>query len=204
MLLGGLVGLVLGAGWLLGVLALIVAVGAYLFSDRLALALTRAEPADPVDHARLHNLVEGLCVAAGLPKPELYVVEDPASPSAFSVGRNPGHASLVVTTGLLDKLTRVELEGAIAHELAHIRTYDTLVNTTAVGLPLLRLALPKRREAAADVHGVRLTKYPPGLAGALEKLRREPPRSRPWLTAHLWLDASDPPLEQRLSALREL
>lgn len=203
MVLGGLVGLVLGAGWPLAAFALIVAVGAYLFSDRLALALTRAEPADPVEHGRLHNLVEGLCVAAGLPKPELYVVEDPV-PSACSVGRNPAHASVVVTTGLLDKLTRVEIEGVVAHELAHIRSYDTLVTTTAVGMPLLRLMLPKGREATADLHGVRLTRYPPGLAGALEKVQRETSRSRPWLTAHLWLDAPDPPLRQRLSSLRDL
>src|SRR5262249_56002636 len=80
---------------------------------------------------RYHNLVEGLCIAAGLPKPRLYVVDDPA-PNAFATGRNPKHAALAVTTGLLNTMNRVELEGVIAHELSHVKNYDILVTTIAV------------------------------------------------------------------------
>jgi heat shock protein HtpX len=198
-----LIGALLGAWWFFAAAAALLAAGAYLFSDRIALALTRAQPAESEGHARLHNVVEGLCVAAGLPKPDLYVVDDHTL-NAFSVGRNPSHASLVVTSGLMDKLSRVELEGVVAHELAHIRNHDTLVTTTAVGLPLLRLVLPGRRESLADVTGVRITRYPPGLIAALEKLRGEKAPSRSWTTAHLWIDAPHPPLDQRLAELRDL
>ena len=115
--------------------AVVIAVGgsaaAYWKSDAVALAMSRAQPADPVEYARLHNLVEGLCIAAGLPKPRLYVVEDDA-PNAFATGRNPKHAAIAVTTGLLGKLDRMELEGVLAHELSHIKNYDILVSTLAV------------------------------------------------------------------------
>ncbi len=93
--------------------------------------MAHAVPADPVQYARYHNLVEGLCIASGLPKPRLYIVDDPA-PNAFSTGRNPKHAAVAVTTGLLEKMNRVELEGVLAHELSHIRNYDILVMTLAV------------------------------------------------------------------------
>ena len=97
------------------------------------LAVSRAHPADPQEYARLHNIVEGLCIASGLPKPRVYIVDDPA-PNAFATGRNPKHAAIAVTTGLLEKLNRVELEGVVAHELSHIRNYDILVGTLAVTL----------------------------------------------------------------------
>ena len=90
-------------------------------------------PADPQEYQRLHNLVEGLCIASGLPKPRVYIVDDPA-PNAFATGRNPRHAAIAVTTGLLEKMNRVELEGVLAHELSHIRNYDILVSTLAVTL----------------------------------------------------------------------
>src|SRR5687767_15746727 len=93
--------------------------------------MSRARLADPVEHARLHNIVEGLCIAAGLPKPRVYVIDDP-SPNAFATGRDPKHAAVAVTTGLLEKLNRVELEGVLAHELSHIKNYDILVSTLAV------------------------------------------------------------------------
>src|SRR3954453_6073449 len=104
---------------------------AYFKSDSIALAATRAKPADGPEYRRYHNLVEGLCIAAGLPKPRLYVVDDPA-PNAFATGRNPKHAAIAVTTGLLDKMNRVELEGVLAHELSHVKNYDILVSTVAV------------------------------------------------------------------------
>ena len=93
--------------------------------------MSRAKPADPTTYARLHNLVEGLCIASGLPKPRVYVIEDEA-PNAFATGRDPKHAAIAVTTGLLQKMNRVELEGVIAHELSHIKNYDILVSTLAV------------------------------------------------------------------------
>ncbi len=125
----------LRGGWVgLVVVAIIVVISSavsYVNSDKVALAVSHATPADPVQYARLHNLVEGLCIASGLPKPRLYIVDDPA-PNAFATGRNPKHAAVAVTTGLLEKMNRVELEGVLAHELSHIRNYDVLVMTLAV------------------------------------------------------------------------
>lgn len=123
---GGLVGFVVAL-----VVALAMSVGSYYNSDKIALRMSRARPADPTDYARYHNLVEGLCIASGLPKPRLYVIDDPA-PNAFATGRNPKHAAVAVTTGLLEKMNRVELEGVLAHELSHIKNYDVLVMTLAV------------------------------------------------------------------------
>ncbi|MPY92060.1 MAG: M48 family metalloprotease [Acidimicrobiia bacterium] len=105
--------------------------GAYWRSDAVALRVSRAVPADPEAHARYHNLVEGLCIASGLPKPRLYIIDDPA-PNAFATGRSPDHAAIAVTSGLLDKMNRVELEGVLAHELSHIKNYDILVSTLAI------------------------------------------------------------------------
>jgi len=123
---GGVVGFVIVA-----VIVIVSSFVSYFNSDKVALAMAHAQPADPVQYARFHNLVEGLCIASGLPKPRLYVVDDPA-PNAFSTGRNPKHAAVAATTGLLDKMNRVELEGVLAHELSHIRNYDVLVMTLAV------------------------------------------------------------------------
>ena len=268
---GGVAGLVAAA-----VVVIAASAGGYWKSDALALAMSHAQPADPVEHARLHNLVEGLCIAAGLPKPRLYVVEDDA-PNAFATGRDPKHAAVAVTTGLLAKLNRVELEGVLAHELSHVKNYDILVNTLAVtmvgivallsdwalrflwwggprhrndrsgdsggagavvavaGFALLVLspiaakvmqyAVSRRREALADISGVALTRYPPGLIAALEKLRddRTVVHSGSRATAHLWIESpvardesegklawlgrmfdTHPPLEERIQALREL
>ncbi|MDQ1568854.1 MAG: heat shock protein HtpX [Actinomycetota bacterium] len=206
------------------VVALVLAVVAYLYADRVVLSLSHARPASPDDEPRYHNLVEGLCVSAGLPKPELYLIDDDA-PNSFATGRSPAHAAIVVTTGLLQKLSRMELEGVLAHELSHIRSNDTLVTslgTALVGLPLLpagplagRLLaslVGRSRERDADIGGVTLTRYPPGLAAALEKVRRNGPSAVPAsrATAHLWisspLDADDGPtrLEARIAALRDM
>ena len=105
--------------------------GAYWKSNAVALAATRAQPASIEEYPQLHNLVEGMAIAAGIPKPRVYVVHDPA-PNAFATGRDPDHAAMAVTTGLMDTMTRTELEGVIAHELAHIRNYDIRVTTIAV------------------------------------------------------------------------
>src|SRR5437764_9681012 len=123
---GGPTGIVIAVA-----IALVLAWGSYYNSDKIAIAASRAQPADETEYRRYHNLVEGLCIAAGLPKPRLYVVDDPA-PNAFATGRNPKHAALAVTTGLLEIMNRVELEGVIAHELSHVKNYDILVTTIAV------------------------------------------------------------------------
>jgi len=107
--------------------------GSYFSSDKIALSMSRAKPADAVTHANLHNIVEGLALAGGLPKPRIYVVEDSA-PNAFATGRNPEHAAIAVTTGLMEVMNRDELEGVLAHELAHVKNRDTLVMTLAVTL----------------------------------------------------------------------
>jgi heat shock protein HtpX len=275
--------LVLGGGYVGLAIALpiaaISAFAAYWKSDSIALAVSRARPADEETYARLHNLVEGLCIASGLPKPRLYVVDDPA-PNAFATGRNPRHAAVAVTTGLLEKMNRVELEGVLAHELAHVKNYDILVSTLAVtmvgvvailadvgvrmlwwgggrrrygdndqgggGMALLLIpaivllvlapivakamqaTVGRRREALADVSGVEMTRYPPGLISALEKLRDDSTvvGSHSRATSHLWIEEpapqsddegsvswlnrlnrlfnTHPPLEDRIAALREL
>jgi heat shock protein HtpX len=246
----------------------------YFYSDRVALAASRAKPADGPEYRRYHNLVEGLCIAAGLPKPRLYVVDDPA-PNAFATGRNPRHAALAVTTGLLGMMNRVELEGVIAHELAHIKNYDILVGTiavTAVGAialmadlglrfmwfggrrdrndssnsgnlgiilvilafallilapfvaQLMQFAMSRKRELLADASGVQLTRYPPGLIAALEKLQTDKAvvHHATRATAQLWIESpldrdqqkkrnwlnrafdTHPPLDERIKVLKEM
>ena len=253
------------------------AAASYWKSDAIALRVSRARPASVEEFGRLHNIVEGLCIAGGLPKPRLYVVDDP-SPNAFATGRDPKHAAVAVTTGLLEKMNRVELEGVLAHELSHIKNYDILVSTLAVtmvgviaiaadlgirfmwfgmgrsrnnsndsggsglgailalfGFALLLLspligkamqaAVSRRRETLADVSGVELTRYPPGLISALEKLQADYTvvGSTSHATAHLWIEQpqaveeeegrisrfnrmfdTHPPLEERIALLREL
>ena len=222
LVVGALLAVLLGPIFfvLAAVVALVLAAVAYLYADRLVLGLSHARPVSPDDEPRYHNLVEGLCVSAGLPKPELYVVDDDAA-NSFATGRSPAHAAIVVTTGLLQKLSRMELEGVLAHELAHIRSNDTLVNslgTVLVALPLmpagglagrlLAALVGRGRERDADMSGVRLTRYPPGLAAALEKVRRDgaDPVSASRATAHLWiaspLDAGG--FDDRIKALREM
>ena len=100
----------------------------YYNSDKLALAVNGAKPADPAEFRQLHNIVEEVAIAAGIPKPRTYVI-DAEAPNAFATGRNPQHASIAVTRGLLQLMNREELQGVIAHELSHIRNYDILVMT---------------------------------------------------------------------------
>ena len=113
------------------VIAIAMTFGSYYASDKIVLAISRAKPVKKEDYPYLYNVVEGLAIAAGLPKPRCYIIDDTA-PNAFASGRNPKNSVIVVTKGLLEKLNRVELEGVIAHEMAHIKNYDVLVQTLAV------------------------------------------------------------------------
>ena len=134
---GWAVGVYLQAGWGPSVVMLVVALvmvwGSYFASDGIALGMARAREAQENDFTQLHNVVEGISLAAGIPKPGIYVIEDPA-PNAFATGRNPKRGAVAVTTGLLEKMNRDELEGVIAHELSHIKNRDTLVMTISVTL----------------------------------------------------------------------
>jgi heat shock protein HtpX len=119
--------------WVAVVFALVMNVSAYWFSDKIALSSTGAKEADPVQYLELHRILENLAITAGLPKPRLYIIEDSA-PNAFAAGRDPKHAVVAVTTGLLARLDRSELEGVLAHELSHVGNRDILVMTVAVVL----------------------------------------------------------------------
>lgn len=122
-----------GILWVAVAFSLFMNVSAYWFSDKVALSSTGAVEADPSAYRELHRIVENLAITAGLPKPRVFIVDDPA-PNAFATGRNPKHSVVAVTTGLLERLDRSELEGVIAHELAHIGNRDILVMTVAVVL----------------------------------------------------------------------
>src|SRR3989344_9089329 len=113
--------------------ALVMNVTSYWYSDKVALATSGAKPAEGTKFLELNRIVESLAIASGLPKPRVFVVNDPA-PNAFATGRDPAHAAVAVTTGLLAMMERSELEGVIAHELSHIKNRDTLVMTVVVVL----------------------------------------------------------------------
>lgn len=100
----------------------------YYNCDKLVLAMNGARPATQEQDQLISTLLDGLCIASGLPKPKLYVVNDP-SPNAFATGRNPQNAVICVTTGLLERMDKYELEGVLAHELSHIKNYDILLST---------------------------------------------------------------------------
>ncbi|MDD5557502.1 MAG: zinc metalloprotease HtpX [bacterium] len=120
------------AGILLAVLiALAWTFGSYFYSDRIVLAISRARPLEKHEYPHLFHAVEGLAIAAGIPKPRVYIIDDDA-PNAFATGRNPRHAVVCVTTGLIRKLNRLEIEGVIAHELSHVKNYDILLGSLVV------------------------------------------------------------------------
>ena len=130
-------------GWASVVIALLFsvvpAVIGYYQCDKMVLAINAARPATPEQDLLLSTVLDNLCIASGLPRPKLYVIQDNA-PNAFATGRDPNHAVICVTTGLLNKLDKYELEGVIAHELAHIKNYDILISTIVtvfVGLVLI-------------------------------------------------------------------
>lgn len=218
-------------------IAIIFALGmnlySYWFSDKLVLRMTKAKPATLEGNRELYNIVENLSITAGLPMPKVYIVDDPA-PNAFATGRNPDNSVVAVTTGLLHILDRNELEGVVAHELAHIGNRDMLVMTVSVVLAgfvamvadflmysimfgggqdrhpafliagiagiilapiaaqLMKMAVSRRREYLADATGALLTRYPEGLASALEKISGSniPMKKASHATAHLFI--SDP------------
>ena len=248
---------------------------AYWFSDKIVLKMSHAVPVEKKDNPELYNIVENLAITAGLPLPKIYIVNEEA-PNAFATGRNPKHAVVAVTRGLLNRLNKNELEGVIAHELSHIGNRDMLLSTAVVVLvgfisilsdmflrsmffggrrndkegggqiqailmvvgialailapiaaTLMQLAISRKREFLADASGVLLTRYPEGLAAALEKIANNP---TPLLvarntTSHLWFDdpfthgigdgkksvswlhklfMTHPPVEERIKALRGL
>lgn len=236
--LGYVFGRLYDLGYLGLVAAVVIAAGgawaSYFYSDRIVLAISQAHELTPEEYPFLHNTVEGLAIAAGLPKPRLYLIQDSA-PNAFATGRGPAHAVIAVTTGLLEKLHRLELEGVIAHEMAHIQHFDIRLSTLVVVLvgivalvsdwfwrfgrvggrgrsrdsggalflalafllaifapiaaQLIRFAISRQREYLADAGGAMLTRYPEGLASALEKLDadKEPLEVANKATAHLYI-----------------
>jgi heat shock protein HtpX len=115
------------------VMAVVMNGGAYFFSDKIALMSSGAQPVSREQLPRLYEVMERLCAKAGLPMPKLYVIPQPA-PNAFATGRNPSHASVAVTAGLMELMTDDELEGVIAHELSHVRNYDILITSIAATL----------------------------------------------------------------------
>ncbi|WP_043322930.1 zinc metalloprotease HtpX [Corallococcus coralloides] len=141
-LLAGLTGLVLVIGQRLGgaqglmmagLFAVVMNFGSYWFSDRIALAIHGAQPLSYEQAPWLHEMVERLAARAGMPKPKVYILPT-AQPNAFATGRNPSHAAVAVTAGIMDILDRRELEGVLAHEIGHVRNRDTLIGTVAATL----------------------------------------------------------------------
>lgn len=208
----------------------------YWFSDKIILSISGAKEAKKVEYYDLYTLVENLSISTGLPMPRVYVIPDPA-PNAFATGRNEKHAVVAFTTGILQILDKAELEGVIAHELAHIKNKDILLQSVIVVLVgfitllsdifvrstffggdnrdnkagailmvvgivllilspiigmLIQLAISRKREFLADATGALMTRYPEGLASALQKIstNARPLQKANHATAHLFI--SDP------------
>ncbi|HIH31003.1 TPA: zinc metalloprotease HtpX [Candidatus Micrarchaeota archaeon] len=243
------------------VLAAAYIIISYYLSDRIVLSISGAREAAKGEYPYLINVVEGLSIAAGIPKPKIYIMDDPAL-NAFATGTSPEKASVVFTTGLLNSMNRAELEGVAAHEISHIRNYDVRMATIAVvmigliailadlgirqmfwgrrgggsrdkgggymvllGLiililapiaaQLVRLALSRQREYLADASGAQLTRYPPGLASALEKIKSTGAQVQRATdaTASLYianplsvgqLFSTHPPIDERIRMLRSM
>jgi heat shock protein HtpX len=246
--------------------ATIYSLFSYFLADRVVLATHGAKQLAKQDGPEIWNLVENLAITSGLPMPKIYLIDDP-SPNAFATGRDPQHASVTLTTGLLRLLEKKELEGVIAHELAHIKNYDIRLMTITVVLvgiimliaqtlmhirprsnndnnqaamiflvlgialailspliaELIKLAISRTREYLADADGALLTRYPEGLARALQKIEsaqtEQPLRSANQATAHLFIAnpfgatgkkwfanafSTHPPTAERISRLMQM
>ncbi len=278
--LAGFIALIASVGWALSyfyqdVTILYIALGfslitsfySYWNSDKIVLKISKAKPASKEEYPELHRITENLAISNGLPKPRLYVMED-AQPNAFATGRNPEKGVIAVTTGLMERLERAELEAVIAHELGHIGNNDILISSIVVVLvgtivliadfffrmaffgrmgggrdkggalimvgaivfiilapilaQLLKLAISRKREYLADSTAALTTRYPEGLARALEKISKDPRQLKTAndATAHLYLVSpfrgkeqnswfrklfmTHPPVEDRIKALREM
>ena len=240
----------------------------YYSGDKIALASNKAKELPEAKGKELHNIVENLAITAGVPKPKIYWIDSPAL-NAFATGRDPEHASIAVTSGLVERLDRSELEGVLAHELSHVKNYDIRFATVVaifVGFitiladivtrsfwwgggrgnrdnnkengqlgaiiavvsiillilspiisSLIQLAISRKREYLADSSGALLTRYPEGLARALEKISSSPSLpNASHATAHLYianpfnaksisgLFSTHPPIKERIRRLREL
>lgn len=271
------IGLIIGLGFIFArvydnqmilvgaiLLSLVQSFVSYYYSDSITLATSGAKLARREQYLDLVRIVENLSITSGLPMPKVYVIND-SQPNAFATGRDPQHASVAVTTGLLAKLNKMELQGAIAHEMSHIKNYDirlmtvTVVLVGAVALAsdwflrmgfwtsrdndnnggggqitfligiilailapisaaLVQLAISRKREYLADASGALLTRYPEGLASALEKIStdKSPTRLGNRATAHLFiaspfrsqnassLFSTHPPIADRVKRLREM
>lgn len=238
--------------------------GSYWWSDKIVLAMSSAKEIKHNENPEIYHLVENLCITAGLPVPKIYIIDDSAM-NAFATGRDPEHGVICLTTGIISRLEKIELEGVIAHELSHIGNRDILISTVIVVLvgfvtlladwfrhwafwggksqddngggqikilfmilaivlsilaPIaaifMQLAISRKREFLADADGALLTRYPEGLARALEKISTdtEPLEAANRATAHLFianpfkgrkvskLFMTHPPIEERIKALR--
>ena len=271
-LAGGLFAYALGSPailWISVFVAVSMSWTSYWYSDKIILAISRAKQVEKRDNPELYRIIENLSITAGLPVPKIFIIQD-SQPNAFATGRDKAHAVVAVTTGLLSKLERVELEGVLAHELSHIGNKDMLLSAIVVVLvglvalasdfffritfwggmggrdgrkgghplflllalvaaiiaplcaQLVRLAISRKRELLADATGALLTRYPEGLARALEKIAQDPNpmRSASDATAHLYIASpfrgkeqrswlhklfmTHPPLHERVAALRGL
>lgn len=254
---------------IVSIISIASSIGSYYFSDQVVLSTAGATAIQKSDNPELYRIVENLAIGDGTPMPKLYIINEPA-PNAFATGRDPKHASIAVTTGLLERLNKSELEGVIAHELSHVKNFDirlmaiaaVLVGFIAIAADLfmrgliwggirnenedrkgqglfiilglvfaiiaplvaslIQLAISRKREFLADASGALLTRYPEGLAKALEKISSDP---RPLqgatsATAHLFivnpfkgkglqgwfagLFATHPPIEERIKILRSM
>jgi len=237
---------------------------AYWKSDTIALAMSRAKPIKREGNEYVYRMIENLSITAGLPTPRMYLIDSPQI-NAFATGRNPEHSAVAVTTGAIEKLENEELQGVLAHELAHIGNRDILISSVVVVLSgliailaewflrisffsgrgnnksgggaliivgllaailaplaatIIRLAVSRKREFLADASGALLTRYPDGLANALEKISKEeiPLKFAHNATAHLFISnpfkgkegkswftklfMTHPPVQDRIRILR--
>lgn len=245
------------------IFSIATSISSYWFSDKIVLNATRAQPIKKEDNPELYRIVENLAITAGIPMPKVFILNE-AQPNAFATGRDEKHAVVAVTKGLLGKLERSEIEGVIAHEIAHIKNKDILLQTVVVvlvgivvilsdfflrismwggsdkdnnnilavilgiiaailapiGASLIQLSISRKREFLADASGALLTRYPEGLASALEKISSDdsPLRTANNSNAHLFISSplrgksskgwfsklflTHPPIEERVANLR--